>query len=226
MDTILLYSGGLDSLVSAGILAQRYGPQEVTCLFLDYGQHTAQVEYAAAQAALGKWNHPTVTLESRTLVDYWPLVRDCAIVKGNVPNADEDPNLFFVPGRNIWFLLYAAVFGYESGCRNIALSSHRSDHVAGDCMPEFLTALQDAFAWGFSKQRRVENYTIWSPLADYNKAEVVRQGHRMGLPLELTWSCYDSQAHQCGTCHNCVDRIQAFQAAQVPDGTKYLEVRV
>ncbi len=223
MKTTLLYSGGLDSLVSAGLLLEEDNAREVRCLFFDYGQGTADVEYRASQETLKDLMATgRLTLEYVKLVDYLPHVRGVSIVQGgNIPKADEDSRGYFVPGRNILFLLYSAIMSYRDGCREIAFSPHQWVH-AGDCLPEFVTALTEAFQWGFSMERKKEPYRIWSPIGHLGKDGVVQEGTRMGLPLHLSWSCHDWKEKQCGVCHNCEERQRAFRLAQVPDVTEYL----
>ncbi len=224
MDTVLLYSGGLDSFVSAGLLLEKNPERVLTCVFFDFDQSTAEVEWEAAQRCIDTLPKGKVTLLYRRLNDYKNYVSQVSIVKGgSIPTKDEDTRLFFVPGRNILFLLYSAIMAYDHGCREIAFASHKSDHTAGDCMPEFIAALQEAFSWGFSVRRQVQPYRIWSPLAHLDKAGVIREGTRLGLPLHLSWSCYDTKEHHCGICHNCDDRRRAFVQAVVPDPTEYLE---
>lgn len=222
MDTILLFSGGLDSLVSAGLLLEENPKRHLLCLFFDYGQHTAEREWQAAQQCSSKLER--TTLEHHTVKDYISFVKDIAIVSGtNIPSKDGDPRLNFVPGRNILFLLYAAIIGYKQGYREIALSSQAWDKTSGDCSPHFITALEEAFAWGFGTEGEREPYRIWSPVGTLGKDDIAREGTRLGLPLHQSWSCYDTQDLQCGVCHNCYDRRRGFEVAHIPDPTVYMK---
>jgi 7-cyano-7-deazaguanine synthase len=222
MDAILLFSGGLDSLVSAGLMLEEDPRRTVTCLFFDYDQHTVEVEWDAATKCMEHFPKNRITLMRRKLNDYHQYVKDVSLVGGgHIPTKDEDPSLYFIPGRNILFLLYAAVIGYPYGCRQIAYSPHQWVH-AGDCLPQFIDALAEAFSWGFGMEKKRENYRIWSPLAHLDKPGVVREGTRLGLPLHLSWSCHDAQTKQCGVCHNCDERKLAYRLAKIPDPTEYL----
>ena len=89
-------------------------------------------------------------------------------------------------------------------------------------MPEFITAITEAFQWGFGMNHIREPYRVFSPLAHLGKDGVVREGTRLGLPLDVSWSCHDAQDKQCGVCHNCDERKLAFKLAGVPDVTEYL----
>jgi 7-cyano-7-deazaguanine synthase len=221
--TVMLHSGGLDSFVTSALLLG--AGRKVNAMFFDYGQITAQAEHDAAvscvhvlQQAYGK---SALDLSVQMMFDYKKYVDKCAIVSGIAPDASQDGKLIFVPGRNIVFLLFAAIASYDEGAREIAFSSHRSDRVAGDCRPEFVAALQEAFRWGFGVKGAQEPYRIWSPLQGMTKAQVVLEGVRRKLPLEVSWSCYRQGEVHCGVCHNCRDRKEAFIEAGVEDLTPY-----
>ena len=59
--------------------------------------------------------------------------------------------------------------------------------------------------------------TIEAPFVHSTKADVVREGLRLGLPYELTWSCYEGGDKPCGKCGTCRDRAAAFAANGVAD---------
>ena len=227
MDTILLYSGGLDSFVSAGLLLEQDPQRQLVCLFFDFDQHTVDVEWEATRACLNHFPKDRIVLLRRHLADYKPYVEDVSVVGGGrIPTKDEASHLYFVPGRNILFLLYAAILGYPHGCRELCFSPHAWVH-AGDCLPEFIKAQQEAFQWGFGMEKKKEPYRIWSPIAMLGKDDVVREGTRLGLPLHISWSCHDAKKVDnryvhCGVCHNCDERIRAYQLAGIPDATEYL----
>jgi 7-cyano-7-deazaguanine synthase len=222
-EALMLHSGGLDSFVTSALLLG--SGKKITALCFDYGQSTADVEWKAAQACVQEmkdaYGPDSITLHQEKLLDYLKWVKDYAIVGGTALDHSQDGKLFFVPGRNIVFLLFTAIAGYQMGIKEVVFSSHRSDMVSGDCRPEFVSALQDAFRWGFGIRGAQEPYRIWSPLQDMTKAEAVSEGTRRGLRLELSWSCYRSGELHCGVCHNCVDRKKAFIEAGVVDHTGY-----
>lgn len=222
MDTIILFSGGLDSLVAAGLLMEDKPSDVLAGVFFDYGQHTTGVEWEAAVSLSEHLPSERFALVRRSIRDYHEYVKDISIVKGNVAKADEDPSLFFVPGRNIVFLLYASIIGYAHGCRRIAFSAHKSDRVSGDCQPEFITSFENTLGWGMGLHGKQAPYKVWSPLIGMTKGDVVREGTRLGLPLHLSWSCYDVGDKHCGVCHNCVERREAFKTERIPDPTEYM----
>jgi 7-cyano-7-deazaguanine synthase len=224
-EVAMLYSGGLDSFVSAAILLG--SGKKVRAMFFDYGQVTAATEWVAARVCVQELQRaygPTaIKLHRMDMFDYRKHVETYALVGGEAPDASQDGRLTFVPGRNILFLLMTAIATYGDGIRDIAFSSHASDRVAGDCRPEFIEALQEAFRWGFGMKGETEPYVIWSPLQKMTKGEVVAEGTRRGLPLQCSWSCYRPGIIHCGECHNCRDRQEAFREAGIEDKTGYAE---
>jgi 7-cyano-7-deazaguanine synthase len=60
-----------------------------------------------------------------------------------------------------------------------------------------------------------------TPFLRRSKADIVREGARLGLPFEETWSCYKGGDRHCGRCGTCVERREAFHLAGVDDPTVY-----
>lgn len=221
--TVMLHSGGLDSFVTSALLLG--SGRDVRAMFFDYGQVTAVAELKAAEKCVKElqeaYGKKAITLDVQQIFDYKKWVDKCAIVTGTAPDASQDGKLIFVPGRNIVFLLFAAIATYDEDVREIAFSSHKSDRIAGDCRPEFVAALQETFRWGFGVKGAQEPYRIWSPLQGLTKGQVVAEGVRRQLPLEVSWSCYRPGEKHCGVCHNCVDRKQGFSESGFNDKTEY-----
>jgi 7-cyano-7-deazaguanine synthase len=55
------------------------------------------------------------------------------------------------------------------------------------------------------------------------KAQIIREGIRLGVDYALTTSCYDPSlgGEACGHCDSCQLRRKGFAEAGVPDPTKY-----
>ena len=62
-------------------------------------------------------------------------------------------------------------------------------------------------------------------LLSLGKADIIRRGTKLGVPYELTWSCYDPVpvGRACGRCDSCRLRAAGFRDAGVPDPTRYRE---
>lgn len=93
-----------------------------------------------------------------------------------------------------------------------------SNSVYPDCRPVYLDALNEA--------TRIS--TLWhpvrieAPFIHLTKAEIVKIGLNLGVPYEITRSCYNAGELSCGTCPTCVERIEAFTLNNTVDPLEYL----
>ena len=91
-----------------------------------------------------------------------------------------------------------------------------ADDAAGaaypDCSLDFVTAMNRAIVEGTGGQLRLE-----APFVSVNKAQVVKTGLELGVPYQLTWSCYEGGEKPCGKCGTCIDRMKAFEKNGVVD---------
>ena len=64
---------------------------------------------------------------------------------------------------------------------------------------------------------------IHAPLIDMSKADIIREGQRLGVDFGMTVSCYQADASglACGKCDSCRLRAAGFAAANTPDITRY-----
>ena len=129
--------------------------------------------------------------------------------KGNKPVST------YVPFRNGLFLSSAASIALSKGCSVIYYGAHADDSAGfayPDCSPVFNEAMNKAIYEGSGHQ-----LTIEAPFVNMNKAGVVKMGLELGVPYELTWSCYEGGDEPCGKCGTCIDRAAAFAANGVED---------
>ena len=121
----------------------------------------------------------------------------------------------YVPFRNGLFLSSAASIALSKECGVIYYGAHADDSAGfayPDCSPVFNQAMNEAIWEGSGHQLKIE-----APFVNVSKAEVVRIGLELGVPYELTWSCYEGGEKPCGKCGTCIDRAAAFQANHVED---------
>jgi len=216
MRAICLISGGIDSATSAAI-AKSEG-YEIYCLSFDYGQ-IAKNELKCARKiakALAAKEHRIVNITF--LKDlYGPGVT--ALMDRRMPMPEKFEPSVIVPFRNGIMLAIAA--GYADSVKADAIFYGPQGDDAPfypDCRKEFVSAMSKAVAIGTDSKLVVKN-----PLADKSKAEVIKLAVKLGVPLELTWSCYLNGRLQCGRCESCKNRKNAFRAAGEKDPTKYEE---
>lgn len=215
---VVLFSGGLDSTTCLyWALDKGY---ECETLTVSYGQKHEREVRSARQIAekLGVKQH-FVTLEfpwlaSSSLVDKNQRIPDLSmqeIESGKIPST-------YVPGRNLVFLSVAASLMDAIGADAIVAGPNAVDFSGyPDCTPAFFNAAREAINRG--TERGVTcGVEVLAPLMDLSKADIVRLGARLGVPFELTWSCYSGGDKPCGYCDSCKLRARGFAEAGVVDG--------
>jgi 7-cyano-7-deazaguanine synthase len=218
--SIAIVSGGLDSTVLAYLL--RAGGDEIHFLSFDYGQrHKKELEFAALSARNLGARHSILDLSGLA-----PLLGGNALTDDSVPVPHghyEAPNMAItvVPNRNAVMLALAYSVAVAENSSRVAIGVHGGDHaIYPDCRPEFVEAfekMQKQAIEGFGDP----NLQIFAPFLNSDKAGIVRQGAKLNVPFEQTWSCYEGGALHCGKCGTCVERREAFEAAGVKDPTQY-----
>jgi 7-cyano-7-deazaguanine synthase len=147
-----------------------------------------------------------------------PLDRDEAQIGSGIP-------ITYVPARNLIFLSIATAYAETFGANAIFLGITAHDYSGyPDCRPEFL----DAFARTANLATKAGTeggraMAYHAPLLKMSKAEIVREGTRLGVPWELTWSCYQGGDRACGRCDSCQLRLKGFAEAGLSDPLRYEE---
>jgi 7-cyano-7-deazaguanine synthase len=206
---VLILSGGIDSSTLLFLLLDR--EYEVHALTFHYGQrHSKEVEHSimVAESARrrGKVFHKIIDISS---------IREL-IMKGSLTGEDEVPKAFYteetqkrtiVPNRNMIMLSIAAGYAVSEGIREVYYAAHRSDYsIYPDCRKEFVKALDLALYLG-NLWTPVE---VRAPFVEMEKREIVALGLKLGVPYELTWSCYEGKDRPCLSCGTCLERTEAF----------------
>ena len=226
MKALVLFSGGLDSTVCLGLAVQEYGAKNVLALSVFYGQrHKKELE--AAERVARHYGVETMTLDLAGIFKG----SKCTLLEGaegSVPHADYAEQLkdsngtpvsTYVPFRNGLFLSCAASVALSRGCEAVYYGAH-ADDAAGSAYPDtsaaFNRAITEAIRLGSGGAVRVE-----APFINKTKADVVACGLHIGVPFELTWSCYEGHDRACGVCGTCRDRLKAFRMNHVKDPIPY-----
>lgn len=223
---IVLLSGGLDSSTCLGVAVKEYGSENVCAVTVTYGQrHNKETDCAKSVA-----DHYEVPLYTIDLTDIFAGA-DCSLLlesKKEVPNGTyyeqkHDKGVStYVPFRN--GLMVAAIASKALSIDgdadwDIYLGVH-SDDTAGDaypdCSEEFVSAVNKAVGIGTYGQ-----VSVTAPFAGAHKSDIVHIGLEIGVPYELTWSCYKGRERQCGKCATCIDRREAFRLNGATDPVPY-----
>jgi 7-cyano-7-deazaguanine synthase len=217
---VVLLSGGLDSAtVLALARAQGYACH---ALSLAYGQrHAAEIAAARRVAqALGAAEHKII-----------PIALDAfggsALTDPRIAVPEEETTgipVTYVPARNTVFLSLALGWAEVLGARDLFIGVNALDYSGyPDCRPEYIAAFERMA--NLATKAGVEGgcFHVHAPLIAMTKAEIVREGTRLGVDYALTVSCYqaDDEGRACGRCDSCRLRARGFAEAGVPDPTRY-----
>ncbi len=213
---VVLLSGGLDSTTVAA-LAREQG-FAVLALTIDYNQrHRIELGHAArVAAALGVERHIVLPLDLRGFGGS-ALTADI-----DVPKAGVVPGIpvTYVPARNTIFLSVALGWAEAAGARDLFIGVNALDYSGyPDCRPEFIAAFETMANAATKAGVEGQRFTVHTPLGRMTKADIVREGARLGVDFGLTWSCYDPTpaGRPCGTCDSCRLRAKGFAEAGVAD---------
>ena len=217
---VVLVSGGMDSAVTIS-LAREMG-FEVFALSVAYGQrHNSELDAAARVARmLGAAAHKTVTVDLRSIGGS-ALTADIDVPE----EGGEGIPVTYVPARNTIMLSIALGWAEVLGSIDIFCGVNAVDYSGyPDCRPASIESFQ-ALA-NVATKAGVEGHrmTIHAPLMAMSKADIAREGARLGIDFSQTVSCYqaDAEGRACGHCDACRLRRQGFEAAGLPDPTRYV----
>ncbi|HVV95512.1 MAG TPA: 7-cyano-7-deazaguanine synthase QueC [Rhodanobacteraceae bacterium] len=216
---VVLVSGGMDSAVTLAIARER----GFVChaLSVDYGQRHASELAAAARVAkmLGAVQHKTVHVDLRSIGGS-ALTADI-----DVPtHASDGIPITYVPARNTIMLSIALGWAEVLGARDIWCGVNAVDYSGyPDCRPEFVEAFETLANRATKAGVEGAHLRVHAPLIRMSKADIVREGTRLGVDFAATVSCYQANAEglACGECDACRLRAQGFRDAGIGDPTRY-----
>ena len=216
---VVLVSGGMDSAVTLALARER----GFVChaLSVDYGQrHSSELEAAQRVAlALGAVAHKTVHVDLRS-------IGGSALTADIEVPADGGAGIpvTYVPARNTIMLSVALGWAEVLGANDIFCGVNAVDYSGyPDCRPEFIAAFERLANLATKAAVEGARLHVHAPLIDLGKADIVREGLRLGIDFSQTVSCYqaDAQGRACGHCDACRLRAQGFAAAGAEDATRY-----
>ena len=223
---VVLVSGGLDSMISAA--SAREAGYRLLALSVDYNQRH-RVELAAARrvaTALGAERHIVLPLDLSAFGGS-ALTDDIAVPKDGVGTEDGGGiPVTYVPARNTIFLSLALGWAEAAGARDLFIGVNALDYSGyPDCRPEFISAFEALAEIATKAGVEGEPFKIHAPLQHMTKADIVREGRRLGVDMGISWSCYDPAPGglHCGLCDSCRLRARGFEEAGLPDPTRYAE---
>lgn len=222
---VVLLSGGLDSTTTLALATEQ--GFECYAISVDYGQrHRRELDCARRVAqALGAARHTVVNIDLRAVggsaltaaIDV-PKDRPDEAIGHGIP-------ITYVPARNTILLGVALGYAEVVGAFDLFIGANILDYSGyPDCRPEFLTAFERLA--NLATQAAVEGrgtFRVHAPLIQKTKAEIIREGQRLGVDYGLTLSCYDPdpEGRACGHCDSCHLRLKGFAEAHLSDPATY-----
>jgi 7-cyano-7-deazaguanine synthase len=215
VNTAVLLSAGLDSAVLAAAESRtaRVHPIYVSAGLAWESEELRALDRLLAGAPFAERVAPLVRL-TFSVEDVYPASHWA--LRGEPPTFDTPDEDVYLTGRNVVLLSKAAIYCAQQRIPRIAIGP-----LAGNPFPdatrEFFTAMARALSLGLA-----HDFEVAAPFAEMHKADVVRLGAQLGVPLERTLSCMNPRdGLHCGQCSKCRERRDAFAEAGVPDPTAY-----
>lgn len=226
---LVLCSGGIDSTTCLALMVNKYGKENVIALSLYYGQkHDKELKYAKKIA--NYYNVKIIQEDISNIMKYAKNI--CTLMKNGADiqdgTYDEQKKVnekgrvdTYVPFRNGLLLAIATSYADSLflGDVDIVYGAHKDDacnNAYADCSEEFAYAMNKAINIGTYGKIK-----LYRPFIDKNKAEIVKEGTKLNVPYDLTWSCYKGGKNHCGVCATCLDRKKAFRLNNITDKTIY-----
>lgn len=222
---VVLLSGGMDSCVTAAIAIDQHGAENMALLHAGYGQRTQARELRAFTEIADFYG-----IRRRLIVqlDHFRAIGGSALTDARIavpenalgePGPHGDIPVSYVPFRNAHFLSVGVSWAEALGACAVYIGAVAEDSSGyPDCRPEYYRVFQELVRVGTRPETEIE---IVTPVIAMTKAEIIRRGVELGAPLQLTWSCYQSEDAACGVCDSCLLRLRAFAEAGVADPIPY-----
>ena len=215
---VCIMSGGMDSTLSAYIMHSR--GYEIIAVHFNYDQRTEAKELECFHNIC----EALQVKEKYVLdLDFFKQLGASALTDRSIEvptdGVEEGVPITYVPFRNGIFLSMAAAIAEKEGAELISIGVVQEDSSGyPDCRESYIHSMQNAINLGTKDETKIE---IDMPLVHLMKSEIVAKAIELKVPLELTWSCYQSEDAACGVCDSCRLRLNGFRRAGVTDPIVY-----
>ena len=211
--SIILLSGGLDSVVSLALCKEKYNIE--LALTFDYGQKSAEKEINACKKICEHYKMQIKVIK----LDWLKEITRTALVDNKIlpSGIQKTSNSVWVPNRNGLFLNIAGCFADSEDFDYILIGANKEE---GETFPDntqtFIERINAEFESSTKKHPKIS-----APLINFDKNDIVKQAIEYSVPLEMIWSCYDGTDKHCGKCESCTRLKNALIAN---NDTKYLKI--
>lgn len=219
MKAVVLISGGMDSAVVAALTAE--AGYELAALHLNYGQRTEARELKAFYALCDHFS-----ISERLVVDvkYLSQIGGSSLTDDKIELSKADlesteiPSSY-VPFRNANIMAIAVSWAEVIEANAICVGAMEQDSSGyPDCREDFFDAYEKMIDLGTKPSTKIK---ILRPIINLSKSDIVREGVRLAVPFEHTWSCYADNDTACGECDSCALRLRGFEQAGIADPLTY-----
>lgn len=216
---IVLVSGGMDSLVTAAVAADKYEP---AFLHLNYGQRTENRELKAFNDIADHYN---VSKRLVVNIDFLAKIGGSSLTDKNIEVSKADLNqtgvpTSYVPFRNANILSIASSWAEVIGAKKIFIGAVEEDSSGyPDCREVFYNAFNKVIELGTKPETEI---SIETPIIHKKKSEIIKLGTELNVPFMLSWSCYVNEDKACGECDSCALRLKGFEEAGLTDPIDYI----
>ena len=216
--TLVVLSGGQDSVTCLAWAINKYGKENIETLSFDYGQrHKIELEMAKKISELEGIKNTLLTINTFKEIGNSALLEEGDISKSH--NNSEKLPASFVPGRNLIFLTFASSFAFKKGIKNIVTGVCETDFSGyPDCRDQTMKALEVAINLGMDSKLNIETPLMWLSkeetiilMKDLGKIDWYRHSH----------TCYEGKRPACGVCPSCKLRLAGFEKAGIKDPIIY-----
>lgn len=204
--SIILLSGGLDSLVSLALTKEKFNVE--LALIFDYGQKSVKKEIEASEKICKHYNikHKVIKLDWLKKITQTSLVSEKEIPKMSkkdllsFDSVCESAKAVWVPNRNGLFLNIAGCFADSFGYDYIIFGANKEEGLTfPDNTKKFTEIITQEF--GYST---LNHPKVLAPLINSDKNDIVKLAIKHDIPLKFTRSCYSDSEKNCGTCESCI----------------------
>jgi len=215
---VCIISGGMDSALSSQIAKE--AKYDIIALHFNYGQRTQQKELEAFRK-IAKFLEVKERYEID--LDFFKDIGASALIDNSldvpISGIGLGVPITYVPFRNGIFLSIASAIAEKHGAKAIFIGVVEEDSSGyPDCREDYILAMQKAINLGTKETTEIE---LKTPLIHLKKEQIVKKALDLNVPLEYTWSCYQSEDIACGVCDSCRLRLKGFQIAGERDLIDY-----
>jgi 7-cyano-7-deazaguanine synthase len=215
---VCIISGGMDSALSAK-MAKDDG-YDIVALHFNYNQRTESKELDSYRKIVESLN----VLKSYEIdLPFFSQIGASALVDTSIDvptgGLEDGVPITYVPFRNGIFLSIASAVAEKHQAEAIFIGVVQEDSSGyPDCRDSYIKAMESAINLGTKDETNIE---IKMPLVHLSKAQIVKKSLELDVPLQFTWSCYQSEDRACGVCDSCRLRLRGFELAGVKDPIEY-----